>query len=490
MTHDVPVDLEVPNPPPRKRVGRYVLCDEIGAGGMATVHLGRLLGSLGFARTVAIKHLHSHLAGDPALAAMLIDEACLAVRIRHPNVVAMLDVVSERRELFLVMDYIPGVALSELIARTRKAGHQLEPGLVSAVFSGILAGLAAAHAAEDELGQPLRIVHRDVSPHNVMLGTDGIPRLLDFGIAKATQRVQHTDDGAIKGKIAYMSPEQIEHGSVDHRSDLFSVGVCLWEALAGRRLLDGRDPAATALAIVQGRIEPLHAVRPGLPAAVYAVVARALEREPERRFASAQAMLLALEAAQPPISARNLSAFVEEWAGPGLPARAALVAQLEREVTAAAPLPPHELAPVVAVRPAVVAPSATVPFVVSPGSAATMARPRRAWLPWALSGLLLAALAFLWSRSTPRTTRDKPAAVARPISEASVVSAKPVVAPEPTAATAPSAMPPVTAVATAKRRNLTAPKAKESLTTKLPDCETPFLVDAQGIRRPRPECFR
>src|SRR5262249_30807867 len=162
---------------------------------MATVHFGRLLGPVGFSRTVAIKRLHAHFAADPEFVSMFLDEARLAARIRHPNVVPTLDVVATAGELFLVMDYVPGETLSRLIAASNAQRRWIPLPIAAAMACGVLHGLHAAHEAKSERGAPLGIVHRDVSPQNLLVGTDGVPRVLDFGVAKAAGRLQTTRDG-------------------------------------------------------------------------------------------------------------------------------------------------------------------------------------------------------------------------------------------------------------------------------------------------------
>src|SRR6516225_8996456 len=173
-------------------VGRYALYVAIAAGGMATVHLGRLIGEVGFSRTVAIKRLHPQYAADPEFVSMFLDEARLAARIRHPNVVPTLDVVATKGELFLVMDYVPGESLARLSRVCREQRRPIPHRITSAVMAGALHGLHAAHEAKSERGAPLGIVHRDVSPQNVLVGADGVPRVLDFGVAKAAGRMQET----------------------------------------------------------------------------------------------------------------------------------------------------------------------------------------------------------------------------------------------------------------------------------------------------------
>src|SRR5690349_8197951 len=173
-----------PNKPLRV-VGRYALYGKLATGGMATVHFGRLLGPVGFSRTVAIKRLHPEFAKDPEFVAMFLDEARLAARIQHPNVVATLAVVAMAEELFLVMDYVRGESFSRVLRTARRKGLELPEGFIGSVVAGMLHGLHAAHEATDERGEPLQVVHRDVSPQNVLVGVDGVPRVLDFGVAKA-----------------------------------------------------------------------------------------------------------------------------------------------------------------------------------------------------------------------------------------------------------------------------------------------------------------
>jgi serine/threonine protein kinase len=203
--------MEQPEPAqgPLKVVGRYAVYGKLASGGMATVHLGRLMGPAGFSRTVAIKRLHPQFAKDPDFVAMFLDEARLAARIQHQNVVATVDVVARDDELFLVMDYVRGESFSRLLRASRKQGIDIPPRVIASVMVGMLHGLHAAHEAKDERGQPLSMVHRDVSPQNVIVGVDGVPRVLDFGVAKAAARVQVTRDGQMKGKLSYMAPEQL-----------------------------------------------------------------------------------------------------------------------------------------------------------------------------------------------------------------------------------------------------------------------------------------
>src|SRR5579863_8618035 len=198
---------------------------------MATVHIGRLIGPVGFSRTVAIKRLHPQHAKEPDFVSMFLDEARLAARIRHPNVVPTLDVVATEGELFVVMDYVPGESLSRLAAATFAAGARFPLRAVVSIMAGSLHGLHAAHEAKSERGEPLGIVHRDVSPQNILVGIDGVARVLDFGVAKAAGRLHTTREGELKGKLAYMAPEQLETGTLTRQSDVYAAAVVLWETL-------------------------------------------------------------------------------------------------------------------------------------------------------------------------------------------------------------------------------------------------------------------
>ncbi len=308
--------------------GRYVIGDEIAAGGMATVHLGRMLGDAGFARTVAIKRLHPQLAKDPEVCAMLLDEGRLAARIHHLNVVTTLDVVASGDELFVVMEYVHGEALSALIRAAIRRGERMPPRVVAAVLSGALRGLHAAHEARDPQGDPLGVVHRDVSPQNILVGSDGMARVLDFGIAKAAGRMHVTQDGRIKGKFGYMPPEQLHAEVLDRRTDVYAAGVVLWEALVGARLFAGKGQTPDFARLLNPVVDPPSTRARGL-SAYDAVVMRALSREAEGRFPTALAMAEALEACGPVAPTAVVGAWVMDVAGELLAERAARIAAVE-----------------------------------------------------------------------------------------------------------------------------------------------------------------
>jgi serine/threonine protein kinase len=319
------------------RVGRYLLAARLASGGMSSVHLGRLVGPAGFGRTVAIKQLHPHLADEREFVTMLLDEARLAARVRHPNVVSVGDVVEADGQLLLVMDYVPGVSLAELMRRALDDRTPLPLPIASAIGCGILHGLHAAHEATDERGRPLGIVHRDVSPQNVLVGSDGVARLVDFGVAKAAGKLHTTVDGQVKGKLAYMAPEQLRSGSVDRRADIYAAALVIWEAVTLRRPF-GED-ADAPLVRVQNDI-PLASSAREVPPALDDLLARGLQRAPERRISSAQQMALEMAEAVPPAPAPEVAAFVAELAEDLLRKRAALVSRVEQGGVPALDPPP------------------------------------------------------------------------------------------------------------------------------------------------------
>src|ERR1700722_5509610 len=310
------------------KLGRYSVFAELASGGMASVYLGRMNGAVGFGRTGAIKRLHPHLARDPEFVSMFLDEARLAARVQHPNVVPAADVVTTENELFLVLEYIKGESLGGLIRASRTAGRSIPLPVVMSIAVGLLNGLHAAHEAKDEHGIPLCIVHRDVSPQNVIVGSDGVARVLDFGVAKASTRLQTPRDGQIKGKIAYMAPEQIA-GNATRQSDIYSAGVVLWEALALQRLFTGENEAALLKAVIMPNIQAPSGFNPDVPPELDRIVMRALSSNPEERFNTAHDMAEALDVCMRPASAHQGAAWLESLAGKSLQARTALVAEVE-----------------------------------------------------------------------------------------------------------------------------------------------------------------
>lgn len=315
----------------RQVYGRYAIHEEIASGGMATVHLGRIVGPFGFSSIVAIKRLHPQMARDPEFVAMFIDEARLASRVRHPNVVPVLDVLAEQGELCLVMEYVDGESLSQLFRTLTSRAEAVPVNIAVAIVCSILYGLHAAHDATDEHGTRLDLVHRDVSPQNVIVGVDGITRLIDFGVAKAAGRSNVSREGQLKGKIPYMAPEQIQGAVVNRRTDVYGASVILWELLTGERLFEGETPAAIIGRILYDPVSPPSELRAGVEAALAALVLRGLDRNPDARFESAQAMAVELERCVRPATLAEVGDWVRSLADEALSVRREKLVRMERE---------------------------------------------------------------------------------------------------------------------------------------------------------------
>lgn len=304
--------------PPPSRPSRYATLLKLASGGMASVWVGTVRGGLGFRQLVAIKKPHPHLVETAEHRAELLAEAALASSIHHANVVDVRDVEVAGDEVSLVMDYVEGASLSEILGRLQSKGGRLPPGCAVRICLDALAGLHAAHELHDDRGRPVGLVHRDVSPQNVLVGTDGIARVVDFGVAKFRKKDHSTTTGQLKGKIAYMSPEYLRNESIDRRLDVFAMGVVLWESLTGRRLFRGAHDADTlqnVLGLTPGKVGAL--VPEAAP--IDAVLEGALAKDPSHRFASAAAMSAALESAARSAgivgSPRDVSAVVLELFG-------------------------------------------------------------------------------------------------------------------------------------------------------------------------------
>jgi serine/threonine-protein kinase len=312
-----------------EQVGPYTLYEEIGRGGMASVHLGQAKSRSGFKRIVAIKRMHSDLARSPEFVAMFVEEASIASRIRHPNVVAAIDCVTTDDDAMLIMDYIPGVSLDEGMRRKFDNKETIPLPIATAILIGAALGLHAAHEAVDESGDSLGIVHRDVSPHNILVGIDGLARVLDFGIAKAAERAQHTRTGEVKGKLAYMAPEQLMQEKIGRQADVYSLGVVLWELVAGRRLFDGDTQGQMLMNIASGTIESPRTANPAVSPEVDAVVMKALARTPEARFQTALEFAMTLETLVPPAVQRVVGEWVASVAKDDIAGRAEIERRIE-----------------------------------------------------------------------------------------------------------------------------------------------------------------
>ena len=302
-----------------QRLDRYELVAELASGGMATVFLGRILGVGGFQRFVAIKRLHPHLASEQEFVEMFLDEARLAASIHHPNVVPILEVGTSDRGYYLVMEYIEGDTLARLLARAATSRNRIPIPIGIRIVLDTLAGLHAAHELKDDNDHPLNLVHRDVSPQNILVGINGTARITDFGVARAATRLSSTRSGQLKGKLAYMAPEQARGGMVDRRADVFAIATVLWEVLADKRLFKGEGEADTLNRVLFEPIPRLLEVAPQVHPALDAIVMRALDRDPQKRFASAAVLADELEkqarSIQAIASVREVAEYVQKVIG-------------------------------------------------------------------------------------------------------------------------------------------------------------------------------
>ncbi len=305
--------------------GRYETLVKIAAGGMGSVYVARARGALGFEQLVAIKHPHEHLLETRGFKKALLAEASVASKIRHANVVAIRDVDIDGDVISLVMDYVEGSSLSDLTAESPR----LPIGTSMRIVLDACAGLHAAHEVLGEDGLPLGLVHRDVSPQNILVGTDGVARITDFGIAKCVSETRdQTTQGILKGKLSYMAPDQMDGSIVDRRADIFAIGVVMWELLTGDRLFKGGNDAETVGRILSMKVEAPSALNRDVPAALDAIVLRAIEKKREDRFATAEELGAAIEnisTADVLATHRQVAAWVRDRVGPLLAERNAAI---------------------------------------------------------------------------------------------------------------------------------------------------------------------
>jgi len=278
------------------RVGRYEVISHLATGGMAQIYLARQSGVGAFERHVVLKTILRDRASDARFVTMFLDEAKLAATLNHQNVAQVYEVDEADGAYFMAMEYVHGENARAILEATVKLGWTIPLELAVMIISGAAAGLHHAHERKGTQGQPLHIVHRDISPANIMIGFDGSVKVLDFGIAKAEERATKTVGGAIKGKYGYMSPEQCNGKAVDRRSDIFALGICLYELTTQRRAFKGNDDFETMKRIVAGELIVPSAAVPGYPRELEAVVLTALAGDPDARFQTAQEMIEALDA--------------------------------------------------------------------------------------------------------------------------------------------------------------------------------------------------
>lgn len=499
---------------------------------MATIQYGRLQGPLGFSRDVAIKRLHPQFAKDESFVSMLLDEARLSARIAHVNVVQTIDVLSEPGQLSIIMEYVHGESLAGLLDRVRARGGHVPVRIAVALIAGILHGLHAAHETRGEHGEPLHIVHRDVSPENILVASDGVARLVDFGVARAQGRSRVTPAGELKGKLAYMASEQYRGEGVDRRVDVYGASVVLWETLAGRDLFTGETDAALVGAVLDQRVEPPSRFEPEVPPELDAVVLRGLARDPAQRFATTREMALTLERTVTLATQSEVSDWLEEIAGDLLRRRSDELRQMRDAHDAASDAAREQVGTLRLDAPASrPLPASDVPARAS-GQAGEMggtlrrleraraslralrSRTMRPWL--ALVGLALVGLGFAtWVRlrtvdrapvvetrelaaQPGRTAGQVPvradAGAAAPASVERTLQASERSVPE---ATKPplETSPDAGAAGRRPRRKLTRgerdkPRARELPSTPVSvDCTPPFWLDARGLRHIKRECL-
>lgn len=300
-----------------ERFGKYLLVGELAVGGMAEVFLAVQKGLEGFLKVVVIKRVLPHFSTNLEFIRMFVDEARLAARLEHPNIVRTYEFGEVNGQYFTVMEYLPGEDLSKALNNLAISQQVMPFNIAAGIVSQVCAGLHFAHQLTDTAGRPLSLVHRDVNPANILLTYTGEVKLIDFGVAK-TNTNKETINGTIKGKIAYMAPEQLLSRGVDQRSDVFSTGVVLWEILTGRPLFMRDSEAATLYAIMNDPIPPPSRLRQDVPKQLDAIVERALARTPIDRYESAEEMGNALDeflATQPKYHSRLLARTVEELFG-------------------------------------------------------------------------------------------------------------------------------------------------------------------------------
>jgi hypothetical protein len=521
------MDVFTPVAPRGTVVGRYALYEKMATAARAEVWLGRVRGHAG-APLRAVKRLHRELLSDPLFVSTAVAEARRSSTLEHPNLAPFRDVaLIEGRELLLVADCFPGESLAMLFGVCFRSNVRMPLPVAIGIVAGILRGLEAAHEARDASGASLGIVHGGLSPHNVMVGTDGIPRVVDFGLAIARSRAPATAAVYSKGKGAYMSPEQVRHDAIDRRTDIYAAAVILWELIAGERLFRDTGAADVALQITSHLIPQLRELHPEVPAQIDEVLNPALARKASARPGSAAALGAALEVLVPPASAIEIGSWVRGIARDRLAEQAELFAEW-----ADAPDPPASGGDVITEA------AAAPPYPWAVHAPALRSQPRKRGARHA--ALLISALAVglvlvkvlrgarsndgpeapvahgptpTAAASTPPATsaRAAPAVAPRapaaaPVqasAEAGHAPAAPASAPKTATERRTSsvretrgsrpAVPVAAKVAPrptrpARRRRATQHRA--SVVERKAHCQPPFTVDAQGIRRIKPECLK
>lgn len=446
---------------------------------MARVHLARHVAAAGVSRVVAVKRLHPHLAADEKVRAMFVDEARLSSRVVDPHVVRTLDVVDDGGAVVIVMDHVVGLSLARLVD---EAVAPPPLAVAARLLVDLLAGLEAAHAARDEDGRPLGLVHRDVSPQNVLVGKDGSARVIDFGIAKAARRLAVTEAGETKGKQGYMAPEQLLGEPTTRATDVWAAGVVAWELVTGRALFDGPGSVRARL---EGELPDAPSVhRADVPRALDDALSSALAYRPADRPPTARALAEAVANAVAPAAHAEVARWVDDVAGDALAILEEQVARVARARDASATdAPPGR------------GPEPAPPALASPAPRPGASRWRGAAgvvVGVAVASLVAAGAAVVAARAAPSPPRE--ALVAEPPEPRADPSApveSPVAAPPPAAAPLAPDVPDASAPARTRtsRPRVAAPSRGPSTAPRAARCSPPWVVDDAGRKIYRPECF-
>lgn len=297
----------------QESVGPYEVMQMLASGGMAEVFLARRRGPGGFDKRVVLKRIGRKLQSEMEVVSMFRDEACVQALLDHPNIVQIYDYGEDKGCPYIAMEFVSGATLRWLVDNARVVLRPIPLAHALRIACDVLAGLHHAHERCDDEGRPLGLVHRDISPVNILIGRNGLAKLCDFGVAKSQLQSVHTQVGVVKGKFRYMAPEQLNGLPVDRRADLFAVGVCLWEMLVGRRLFDHANEDGVVAAVRGGDYPAPSTWRPELPRHVDRLLMRAIHRDPDKRFATARDMQLACEDALRSLARPSNSALLGEY---------------------------------------------------------------------------------------------------------------------------------------------------------------------------------
>ncbi|MBC7793924.1 MAG: serine/threonine protein kinase [Clostridia bacterium] len=290
----------------QQRLGKYQLTRRIAVGGMGEIFYAKIAGIEGFSREVAIKKMLPHLSADRAFIDMMVKEAKLTVLLNHPNIVQVYDLAREANEYYIAMEYVAGTNIGHMLELCYTGNTRLPPDVAVYITMQVLRGLAYAHDLRDPTGEPMHILHRDITPQNILVTQQGWVKITDFGIAKARNEISTTSPGMIKGKLGYIAPEQLAGRAADNRVDLFCAGILLWESLATRRLFKGQDEVDTFRLIAEARVPPMTSIRSDVSPAIEKVIIKSLARDPDERYLNGDDFYNALVAAIYPATVEDL----------------------------------------------------------------------------------------------------------------------------------------------------------------------------------------